>query len=74
MTMDDGISDHGWQQLREHIEGFFADAQKNDLKGAGYRPRFYQQRTEKPSGPPPGAQRESVAKSARAGRTEERHE
>jgi hypothetical protein len=38
--MDQKAPDHGWQQLQAHIEGFFGQALRSDIRSIEYTPRF----------------------------------
>ena len=38
--MDQKASDHGWQQLQAHIEGFLGQALRNGMRSIEYKPRF----------------------------------
>jgi hypothetical protein len=39
-TMNQKVSDQGWQQLQSHIEGFFSQALRSDAQRIEYKPRF----------------------------------
>ena len=38
--MNQQISDQEWQQLQDHIEGFFSQAPANDMQRIEYKPFF----------------------------------
>jgi hypothetical protein len=47
--MNQQTSDHEWQQLQAHIEGFFGQALGNNVQRIEYRPRFIAQMLARPS-------------------------
>jgi hypothetical protein len=41
--------DQGWQQLQAHVEGFFGQVLRGDVKRIAYKPLFIPQLLEMPS-------------------------
>lgn len=46
--MDQTSQEKGWQQLQTHIQGFFGQALRSDIKSIEYKPRFIVHQLEMP--------------------------